>query len=196
MTVLICVYTKTFKEIFGSWFKRFLPERWLHFEVARTVVTYERFYFYYTAPNPSPSDLSCLDLAGARTLIIIQSAPSNRDRRDSDRRTWMELLPADAAVVFLFGTDPPPSDAAAAAANRATVAEEAGRHCDMVQMDFVDSYENVTLDTVSALKFALSWPWEEEPEFVVVGDDDTYVNVPRLMDLLYNTGRMTKVGGS
>ena len=48
----------------------------------------------------------------------------------------------------------------------------------MVQMDFVDTYENVTLDTISCLKFARHIEFggdQFEPDFLIVGDDDTYI---------------------
>ncbi len=54
-------------------------------------------------------------------------------------------------------------------------------------MDFVDSYTNVTMDTVSGLKVALGWRWNHrEPDFLVMGDDDTYINVPALWKLLFH----------
>ena len=47
-------------------------------------------------------------------------------------------------TLFIFGTpDLEGGDA------DVSVAAEAKQHCDIVQMDYVDSYENVTLDTVS-----------------------------------------------
>ena len=61
-------------------------------------------------------------------------------------------------------------------------------------MDFVDSYTNVTLDTVSVLKFVKAWPWANGvPDYIIVGDDDTYVNVPNLWSLLYVEGKMKPV---
>ncbi len=59
-------------------------------------------------------------------------------------------------------------------------------------MDFVDSYWNVTLDSVSAIKFAREWRQyshnknaSSKLEFVVLGDDDTYINVPSLWSRLF-----------
>ena len=45
-------------------------------------------------------------------------------------------------------------------------------------MDYVDAYENVTLDSVSALKFVNSMPFKNNLDFVLLGDDDTYINIP------------------
>lgn len=66
----------------------------------------------------------------------------------------------------------------------------------MVQMDYVDSYENVTLDTISCLKFArhIEFGGEQfEPDFLIIGDDDTYINIPNLMSLFYEEKEIMKV---
>ena len=55
----------------------------------------------------------------------------------------------------------------------------------MVQQDFVDSYTNVTMDTIFALKFAKSLNGKQRPKHLYIGDDDTYVNVPKLWEKLY-----------
>ena len=82
-------------------------------------------------------------------------------------------------TLFLFGRALPNEKAF-------PIGPEQVEHCDMVQMDYLDCYENVTLDTVSCLKFALSgFTPDSRPDFVVIGDDDTYINVPMLWALLY-----------
>lgn len=52
----------------------------------------------------------------------------------------------------------------------------------MIQEDFIDTYSNVTLDSIFALKFVLDWRWDEAPKFVFLGDDDSYVNIPQLWE--------------
>ena len=54
----------------------------------------------------------------------------------------------------------------------------------LFQMNFVDNYWNVTLDSVFALKLALSASGPQL-EFVLLGDDDSYLNVPALWTMLY-----------
>ena len=49
----------------------------------------------------------------------------------------------------------------------------------------LDSYQNGTLDSISAMKLAFSYS-EINPEFIFIVDDDTYVNLPRLWELLYS----------
>ena len=68
-----------------------------------------------------------------------------------------------------------------------------------MQFDFVDSYENVTLDMITALKFASNHHWqpddseESQPDFLVIGDDDTYINIPVLWGILYEEKQLNKV---
>ena len=50
-------------------------------------------------------------------------------------------------------------------------------------MDFLESYMNITLLSVSALKLAHSnlqtlLSPADKLEFVLIGDDDTYINLP------------------
>ena len=98
------------------------------------------------------SDLSCLDMSDVDVLILIQSSPSLRDRRDADRRTWMhyEKRYTWIKTLFVFGTPD-----VGGGEKEVSVEAEAEQFCDIVQMDYVDSYENVTLDTVSYI-FVLS----------------------------------------
>ena len=61
-------------------------------------------------------------------------------------------------------------------------------NCDMIQMNFYDHYSNVTLDTVMALKFTIETIKSGDLghiEFLMLADDDTYINVKTLVSLLY-----------
>ena len=76
-----------------------------------------------------------------------------------------------------------------------TIEEEQRKYCDLVQFDFHDSYLNITLDTVNALKFALGveWPRTGSPDFVIIADDDTYINLPQLKKMLFQDNIIFKV---
>lgn len=61
-------------------------------------------------------------------------------------------------------------------------------------MDFVDTYKNVTMDTLSSLKFFLNWNWNgNQPDFLAIADDDTYVNVPAMWNVLFEDRIINKV---
>ena len=100
---------------------------------------------------PMLTDLTCLDMSDIDILILIQSSPSMRLRRDANRRTWMEYEQRYSWIktLFIFGTPDIENGE-----EDISVQTEAEQHCDIIQMDFIDSYENVTLDTVSSLEIS------------------------------------------
>ncbi len=84
------------------------------------------------------------------------------------------------------------------------------------QFDFLGTYDNLTLNSISAIKMARAWGGGggggTELDFIAVymgkrseaskilghvfsqmGDDDTYINLPQLWSLLYEEGHMTRV---
>ncbi|QQP37503.1 Hexosyltransferase [Caligus rogercresseyi] len=64
--------------------------------------------------------------------------------------------------------------------------KEIDTHGDILQVDFIDSYYNLTLKTVASLRFA--WLYNEcgktPPEFIMTMDDDVFLNVPPFFKLL------------
>ena len=71
---------------------------------------------------------------------------------------------------------------------------ERRKYCDMVQFDFVDEYHNITMDSLSALKFALGYNWKgDEPDYVIIADDDAYIHIPNLWRKLYSSDQIQKV---
>ena len=65
----------------------------------------------------------------------------------------------------------------------------------MIQMDFVDHYSNVTFDTVMSLKFALTQIHDEglkNLKFVMIMDDDSFVNVWQLQKALLGDSPIIK----
>ncbi|KAH8243514.1 hypothetical protein KR032_008159, partial [Drosophila birchii] len=61
--------------------------------------------------------------------------------------------------------------------------EEADKHNDIIQEDFIDSYRNLTLKTVLALKHVSS-SCSNTTAYVFKTDDDAFVNVPNLLHIL------------
>lgn len=133
----------------------------------------------YISTGKIQNDLPCLDLTETKVLIIIQSGPRMILRRESNRETFMKYQDDFPMfkTIFLFGKDPDKSEF-----YDNLVDIEFAEYCDIVQMDFIDSYQNVTLDTLFAIEFARSY---DNLDFVVIGDDDVYLNIPKLWKLLY-----------
>ncbi|KAH8385707.1 hypothetical protein KR200_010278, partial [Drosophila serrata] len=61
--------------------------------------------------------------------------------------------------------------------------EEADQHNDIIQEDFIDSYSNLTLKTVLALKHVTS-RCSNTTAYVFKTDDDAFINVPNLLHTL------------
>lgn len=94
--------------------------------------------------------------AAPRLLVVVHTAPSFADSRAGIRRSWghpgYQRLHS-AAVVFLVGTSGSPAVAEA-------VREEARAFGDILQADFVDHYNNLTLKSVYTLKYLVTNKWE------------------------------------
>ena len=126
-----------------------------------------------------------------RMVILVHSHHPHQDRRDAIRSTWGEAVRtgswprenrtrscAGLRLAFVFGLhrDPGLND---------LVAEEHARHDDVVQGDFADSYQNMTLKSLLDLKVVD----EHCPRvrYLLKTDDDMVVNLPYLLDILTRT---------
>ena len=121
----------------------------------------------YFNENSIVSNLDCFKRRKFKALILIQSAPENILRRNAIRSTWMKNFGDDFKTIFVFGKNP---------SN-----ESLESFCDYVQFDFIDSYANVTLDSIAALTLAVE---EFEADFVAIGDDDLFINVKNFKQLI------------
>ena len=61
---------------------------------------------------------------------------------------------------------------------------------DILQVDYIENYNNNTLKSLHALKFVLNVNWgEQHPEFIMKCDDDVYINLPQLSQRLFDSGK-------
>nr|XP_054755449.1 beta-1,3-galactosyltransferase 1-like [Lytechinus pictus] len=107
-------------------------------------------------------------------LVLVPSAPMNFVRRGTIRRTWMKNASSrnlSTITLFLIG-------ATNDKGMQLFITQEAERWHDIIQEDFVDSYLNLTLKTVMALK----WASNHCPNvaFVMKSDDDVMLNIANL----------------
>ena len=57
-----------------------------------------------------------------------------------------------------------------------------------LQVDYIEHANNNTLKTILALKYIFSLNWDSKfPEFVMKSDDDIYINIPLLSQLLFSS---------
>ena len=59
---------------------------------------------------------------------------------------------------------------------------------DILQEDFLDTYQNLTMKVMFALKFAHNYLTPEKTKWVVMADDDTYLNLPVLWKHINSDG--------
>lgn len=119
-------------------------------------------------------------------LIIVHSAPANRDKRQTIRETWATGLTGQTGngtarmrLFFLLGAVPTASD-------QQLLVDENRLHADLVQGNFADTYRNLTYKHVAALK----WFNHRCPtgRFLVKADDDVFVHAPHADALLHDVG--------
>ena len=108
-------------------------------------------------------------------LIYVESAPVNIKQRQALRQTWarINLHPSySSQLVFILGSTP----------LQRTIEKENRKNRDIIQFDFDDTYGNLTLKGIGAMK----WVSEFCPhvKYVIKADDDIFVDMFSFIDLL------------
>jgi len=86
-------------------------------------------------------------------VIYVHTAPAHHSRRQAVRSTWGNLTrwsTASAPITLRFVMGRPANDNGH---QRRALVEEQATYGDLVQLDFVDSYYNMTLKAVGALQW-------------------------------------------
>lgn len=107
-------------------------------------------------------------------LVVVTSAVSHFDARQAIRRTWGQFaVERGALVLFLLGatTDGRLQDQ--------VLAEEAANG-DLLQGSFVDNYYNLTLKTISLMRWVNDTC--NQVKYVLKVDDDMFVNMQMMVD--------------
>ncbi|KAH8412183.1 hypothetical protein KR009_000351, partial [Drosophila setifemur] len=111
-----------------------------------------------------------------KLLVLISSAMSHDAARMSIRQTWMHYgSRRDVGMAFVLGRG-----------NNDTInkalTQENFIYGDLIRGNFIDSYNNLTLKTISTLEWAdLHCP---KAKYVLKTDDDMFINVPKLLAFL------------
>jgi len=107
-------------------------------------------------------------------LVCVQSAVNSTKRRNLIRKTWAKVqktLPAK--VIFLIGVSTDEGD-------KKQIIDESIQNQDLLQEDFIDTYNNLTLKSMFMLKFAQTLT--SSVKYLMKVDDDSYINLRRLSD--------------
>ena len=108
-------------------------------------------------------------------FMVIVSAPSYFEKRQIIRDTWIQHIDFPANIAFVIGMTPD-------TAIQKEIEQESSNHGDIIQVDMVDGYWNLTLKDVAVLNW-LNINCPRIP-FVFKCDDDVYVNVHNLGAIL------------
>ncbi|KAH9490057.1 Beta-1,3-galactosyltransferase 2 [Bulinus truncatus] len=129
--------------------------------------------------KPISPNVTCLN----RDVTLVIGVPSSRDHfeaRKTVRKTWGAISKDPSAhVILLFFIG---FETLLHSPIQQMVESEAKEFGDIMQDDYIDTYRNLSLKTLSILK----WVAEQCPksQFVLKADDDMYINVPVLIDHL------------
>lgn len=108
-------------------------------------------------------------------LTFVVSKPSHGERRRAIRSSWGSLSSLGGRrlrTLFALGE-------AASAGEEREIELEASRHGDLVQGSFRDTYLNLTLKTLMALRWASTYC--PGLSYLLKADDDVFVNLPALV---------------
>lgn len=108
-----------------------------------------------------------------QVLIVITSAPSHESARMAIRQTWGHYtLRRDVSIAFMLGSTSNVS-------LNAQIKKEEYLYGDIIRGKFVDTYDNLTLKTISMLEWVDTYC--PHASFVLKTDDDMFINVSRLL---------------
>lgn len=127
----------------------------------------------YVHPYTIDGSHLCRGFEAAPSLVVfVASAPSHREARDAIRDTWGRrsyLTHRSTKVIFLLGRSPFDRE----------IKAESQVHGDIVQGNFTDSYDNLTLKSVMMLHWTRSFC--PDVDHIMKTDDDVYVNLDNLV---------------
>nr|CAD7449862.1 unnamed protein product [Timema bartmani] len=140
---------------------------------------------FYESGHYIPNLELCLNLGKhLKLLVVITSAPSHKEARLAIRQTWGHYTQrSDIAIAFLLGST---GDLQL----RESLKAEHGIYSDLIVARFVDSYNNLTLKTVSMLEWVDTYC--NKVEFILKTDDDMFINIPKLLSFLNKHSKDSK----
>ena len=126
------------------------------------------------------SDAVCRPKNGTNvhTLIIVASKPTALKARQTLRKTWGSVKYVGkerVETIYVVGSSPDPLI-------KQILHTESRNYGDILQIDFKDTYFNLTLKSIMAMKWATEYC--SSAKFFMKTDHDSYVTVPNLVKYL------------
>ena len=110
-----------------------------------------------------------------KLLIVVKSSVTNFNHRMDIRSTWGKCHDKKVRVVFVLGYSSNYVE---------TVKEEHRKYKDIIQGSFIDKYKHNIHKTVMSYNWIVSSCWGNH--FVFFVDDDYFVNIPNIIQFLYD----------
>uniref|UniRef100_T1H463 Hexosyltransferase n=1 Tax=Megaselia scalaris TaxID=36166 RepID=T1H463_MEGSC len=140
---------------------------------------YEKGHLAFNQQNLCPlSTFNGLDpvvTPQIKLFIFITSAPSHFDARLAIRQTWGNYANRrDISIAYFLGQS-----------RNQTIEDKLDNenelYGDLIRGNFVDSYNNLTLKTISMLEWLDRNCNSPLPKFILKTDDDMFINIPKLL---------------
>ena len=125
----------------------------------------------------------------SRNLTLVMCVEISRDNfkgRQTIRQTWGSygtVKDGPVALVFFLGAAKPEEDPDV----QTEIEEEFKQFNDIVMSSFIDDYKNLTLKSLSIIRWVTEFC--ESSEYILKADDDVFINVPFLEYVLKNISR-------
>ena len=129
----------------------------------------------------------CNNQQASYIAIAVQTAIQSRDIRDAIRSSWGEpsnLLKYNASLYFFMGK---PADEK----KQGDIDTEKEQHHDVIQLNLIDSYYNLSLKSIESIRW-VNKHCGGDVKYVIKQDDDTFVNLTQLRDVLQRFERENK----
>ena len=127
-----------------------------------------------------------------KLLIFQHSRPEAFANRLDNRRTWMNYMREQNHIKAIFVVGIPSGEKSAEIQER--IESEHDLYGDILQVDYIEHANNNTLKTLNAFKYILNLDWNKNfPEFVMKTDDDVYLNLPMLGQILFPENSDSKI---
>ncbi|XP_047480080.1 beta-1,3-galactosyltransferase 5-like [Penaeus chinensis] len=109
-------------------------------------------------------------------LVIVPTSAANHEAREAVRKSWNGNFPANWPVMFYLGATNNPQ-------LQKKIAEEGRQYGDIAQdLSFFDSYNNLTLKTLSLVSWAQKFC--RKANYVLKIDDDVFLNTKKFHDFI------------
>lgn len=142
--------------------------------ITRTLVASDSARAIYVAGHSVNVSHKCPKHGESMSLtIVVMSAPKNHDARNAIRKTWGSYDGRrDVALAFMVGVSVDPKI-------ERNLQQESTLYEDIIRGNFIDSYSNLTLKTISTLEWVNTYC--PNAKFLLKADDDMFINVERLI---------------